>query len=105
MKQEYARRTLTMAGIVAAGFVVAVSSAAAQTAPATTATSATAANKDSGGVLTTSLTKNNKSRNTSTADMVNEAIQRSQMRSERLRTTGKLEQFGSEDPFTFNPAQ
>src|SRR5262245_20984323 len=102
MKQEYTRRTLTMAGIMAAGLVVAVSSAAAQTATATTTTTAT---KDSGGVLTTSLTKNNKPRNTSTADMVNEAIQRSQMRSERLRTGGTLERFGSEDPFTFNPAQ
>jgi len=102
MKQECTRRALTMAGIMAAGFVVAVSSAAAQTATATTTTTA---NKDSGGVLTTSVTKNNKPRNTSTADMVIEAIQRSQMRTERLRTTGKLEQFGSEDPFTFNPAQ
>jgi hypothetical protein len=36
--------------------------------------------------------------------MIQEAIQRSQARTQRLRTQGVPEQFGSEEPFSFNPA-
>jgi len=39
----------------------------------------------------------------STPQMVKEAIQRSQARSQKLLTLGRPEQWGSEEPFTFNP--
>jgi len=35
--------------------------------------------------------------------MVKEAIQRSQARSQKLLLQGTQEQWGSEEPFTFNP--
>jgi hypothetical protein len=41
----------------------------------------------------------------STPRMVKEAIQRSQARSEKLRTLGRPEQWGSEEPFTFDPTK
>jgi hypothetical protein len=37
---------------------------------------------------------------TATPLMIEEAIQRSQARSEKLRTLGRPEQWGSEEPFT-----
>jgi hypothetical protein len=40
-------------------------------------------------------------RTSATPDMIEEAIQRSLARSERLRTLNRPEQFGSEEPFTF----
>jgi len=44
-------------------------------------------------------------RTEATPQMIEEAIQRSQARTERLRTTGRPEQFGSEEPFTFDPTR
>src|SRR5215475_6719987 len=38
-----------------------------------------------------------------TPQMIQEAIKRSQARSQKLKTEGKAEQFGSEEPFTFDP--
>jgi hypothetical protein len=37
--------------------------------------------------------------------MIEEAIQRSQARTEKLRTTGKPERFGSEEPFVYSPTR
>ena len=39
-----------------------------------------------------------------TAEMVNEAIQRSQARAAKQLETGRAQQWGSEEPFTYNPA-
>lgn len=39
-----------------------------------------------------------------TAEMVNEAIQRSQERAAKELQTGRAQQWGSEEPFTYNPA-
>ena len=38
-----------------------------------------------------------------TADMVNEAIQRSQARAAKAQQSGVPEQWGSEEPFTYDP--
>jgi len=40
-----------------------------------------------------------------TPAMILEAIQRSQARSDKLRSNGKAEQFGSEEPFIFDAAR
>ena len=40
---------------------------------------------------------------TATPEMIAEAIQRSLARTEKQRAMGRPEQFGSEEPFTFNP--
>jgi hypothetical protein len=37
--------------------------------------------------------------------MILEAIQRSQARSDKLRASGRAEQFGSEEPFIFDPGK
>ena len=42
-------------------------------------------------------------RTEATPQMIEEAIQRSQARTEKLRTTGRPEAFGSEEPFTYVP--
>ena len=39
-----------------------------------------------------------------TPQMIDEAIQRSQARTARAKATGKPEQWGSEEPFVYNPA-
>ena len=38
-----------------------------------------------------------------TPEMIAEAIQRSLARTEKQRATGRSEEFGSEEPFTFDP--
>ena len=44
-------------------------------------------------------------RTEATPQMIDEAIQRSQARTEKLRTTGRPEAFGSEEPFTYVPGR
>ena len=95
--------TLGLSLALAVGFASAVS---AQTTSSTSTTS-------SAGVLTTttstssatsSTTTVKKKPTSATADMVNEAIQRSQARAAKEAQTGTPQQWGSEEPFTYNPA-
>jgi hypothetical protein len=44
-------------------------------------------------------------RTQATPQMIEEAIQRSKARTEKLRATGRPEQWGSEEPFTFDPSR
>jgi len=89
MKQPYTRRTVMTAGtVVAITCAVAGASASAQTVTPSTSTAATAATKPP---------------TSATPQMINEAIQRSQARSQKFKTQGKPEQWGSEEPFTFDP--
>ena len=79
-----------------------VASAAAWAQTSTTSTSSPA------GVLststgTTSLTGVKKKPTSATADMINEAIQRSEARAAAQAATGRPQQWGSEEPFTYNP--
>ena len=95
--------TLGLSLALAVGFASAVS---AQTTSSTSTTS-------SAGVLTTttstssatsSTTTVKKNPTSATADMVNEAIQRSQARAAKEAQTGTPQQWGSEEPFTYDPA-
>jgi hypothetical protein len=86
----------TISGVLtAAALALACAPVAAQTATTTTSTAPTTS--------TSSATK--KPPTSATADMVNEAIQRSQARAAKARQTGTPEQFGSEEPFTYDPAK
>ena len=104
MKQDCTRRELTMAAAIAAVVALAGSSALAQTATTTDTTAATATTPtaSSAGVLTTAASK---PAGGATPEMISEAIQRSQARSDNLKKNNKPEQWGSEEPFTFNPAK
>lgn len=44
-------------------------------------------------------------RTTATPDMIKEAIERSHARTEKLRSQGRVEQWGSEEPFSYNPTR
>jgi hypothetical protein len=72
----------------AAVFVIAGPPASAQDATTTTATE-----------TTTSATTQSRPRTTATPEMIDEAIQRSLARTEKLRTLSRPEQWGSEEPF------
>jgi hypothetical protein len=68
----------------------------------------TATTSSSAGVLTTSSTATSsttvkKKPTSATPDMINEAIQRSEARAAKEAATGKPQQWGSEEPFTYNP--
>jgi hypothetical protein len=96
MNPQYTSLKLMIAGALAAtAFAIGIPSASAQTATST-ATSTDAS---------TAAAKPRKPRATATPEMIAEAIQRSKARTERLLATGKPEQFGSEEPFTFDPAR
>ncbi|MGB9365176.1 MAG: hypothetical protein WCE79_04095 [Xanthobacteraceae bacterium] len=63
----------------------------------------------SAGVLSTSSTTTTstgvkKKPSSATPDMINEAIQRSEARAAKEAATGKPQQWGSEEPFTYNAA-
>ena len=97
MKQMQTPLKLMIAGTAVAAFAIAASAQTATTAD-------TAATADAFTVAPPQTFSATGKPTSSTPQMVQEAIQRSQARSERLRTQGVPEQFGSEEPFTFNPA-
>jgi len=80
--------------------------AAAVSALAITASAQTSTTSSSAGVLSTATptTSAQKKPTTATPDMVNEAIQRSQARAAREQVNGTPQKWGSEEPFTYNPA-
>ena len=98
MKQMHIPRRLMLSGSVAAAVLaVAGPSASAQTATATaTPTTSSAA----AGDLTT---KSAAPKGASTSQMVQEACQRQRARTAKFLQSGIPEQWGSEEPFTFNP--
>ena len=91
MKQMHIPRRLMLSGGVAAA-VLAVAGLAVWAQTTTTSTSA--------GVLTTSAAAPNGS---ATPQMIQEACQRQRARTAKFLQSGTPEQFGSEEPFTFNP--
>jgi hypothetical protein len=78
-----------LAGAMAAPLFVASTCAAQTAASPAPATTATAPKKPS----------------VATPRMIDEAIQRSQARSAKLRDSNVPEQFGSEEPFTYTPGK
>lgn len=71
------------------------------------ASAQTSTTSSSAGVLTTSATTSattvKKKPTSATADMVNEAIQRSEARAAKEAAGGTPQKWGSEEPFTYNP--
>src|SRR5262245_49537640 len=97
MKQEHTRRKSITAGIVAvAAFAIVGQSASAQD---STTTSTTTTSSLSAGNLATASGKVT----SATEQMIQEACQRQKARTEKFLKFGILEQFGSEEPFTFDP--
>ena len=87
------RRLMLSGGVAAAVFAVAGLYALAQT---TTTTSRTA------GVLSTSATA---PKGSATPAMIQEACQRQRARTAKFLQFGTPEQWGSEEPFTFDPSK
>ena len=82
--------TLMIVGAAGAlAFALIASPASAQTAPSQPTTPAPAPKKPT----------------SATPQMIEEAIQRSQARSAKAAATGKPEQWGSEEPFTYVPGK
>ena len=86
--------------ITLAAAMVASATAWAQTSTTGTSSSAGVLSSSTG---TTSATGVRKKPTSATADMINEAIQRSEARAAAEAQTGKPQQWGSEEPFAYNP--
>ena len=89
MNQRQTLRLLISSAVVSTAIVVVSLSASAQTATTTTTT-------------TTTSTTAVKKPTTATAQMIQEACQRQKARTAKLLQSGVPEQFGSEEPFTFD---
>ena len=93
--------TLGLSLALAIGFATAAS--AQTTSAASTPTTSTAGNLST--ATPTASTAGVKRKPTSaTPDMINEAIQRSKARAAAEAATGRAQQWGSEEPFTYSPA-
>lgn len=89
---------LSTVGALAVAVAVAATPASAQTTSPGNLTTAAPTATTSGTAV------KQKPRATATPEMVNEAIQRSEARAARERTSGVPQKWGSEEPFTYNPA-
>src|SRR5262245_62086005 len=98
MKQMHIPRRLMLSGSVAAAvFAVAGLSASAQTATTAAPTTSTAT---AAGDLTT---RSAAAKGPATAQMIQHACQRQRARTAKFLQSGIPEQWGSEEPYTFNP--
>ena len=98
--------TRILTSSISGALAVAAAVLAGATASAQTATSS-ATTSSSAGVLsssTTTATAAKKKPTSATPDMINEAIQRSEARAAKEAATGQPQQWGSEEPFTYNSA-
>jgi hypothetical protein len=98
MKQMHIPRSLLLSASVVAVLAVSGLSASAQTMTPTTST----ATAPHAGDLTTSTTA---PKGGATAQMIQEACQRQRVRTARFLQSGVPEQWGSEEPFTFDPSK
>ena len=99
MKQRHAPLKLTISGaVIAAALAVVGLSASAQT---TTTIMTTTTSAATAGNLTTATAK--KPPTSATPQMIQEACQRSKARRAKFLQNGTPEQWGSEEPFTFDP--
>jgi phage-related minor tail protein len=99
MKQMHMPRKLMMSGSVAAAiFAVAALPVSAQDATTTTSTMESTSLTTSTSTSSTSTKKT-----TATEQMIQEACQRQKARTAKFLQFGILEEFGSEEPFTFDP--
>jgi hypothetical protein len=102
MRNRIIINSLGAAAAGALGFIFIVSPAAAQTVTSQTATSQTAIDQPT---ATTSVLAKRKKPSSATPPMIDEAIQRTQARAAKAAATGKPEEFGSEEPFTYVPGK
>jgi len=100
MKQMHIPRRLMLSGSVVAVLAVSGLSASAQTTTPTTSTASTSSR--SAGDLTTASTA---PKGGATPQMIQEACQRQRARTAKFLQSGIPEQFGSEEPFTFDPSK
>jgi hypothetical protein len=98
MKQMYIPRRLMLSASIAAVLAVSGLSASAQTTTPTTST----ATSPKAGDLTTATTA---PKGGATAQMIQEACQRQRVRTARFLQSGVPEQWGSEEPFKFDPTK
>jgi len=100
-------RTMTRTQFLISG-ALALAATALASITASAQTSTTSSTTSSAGVLSTSSTATGttvkKKPTSATADMINEAIQRSEARAAKEAATGIPQKWGSEEPFTYNPA-
>jgi hypothetical protein len=100
MKQMHIPRRLMLSGSVVAALAVSGLSASAQTTTPTTSTASTSSR--SAGDLSTASTA---PKGGATPQMIQEACQRQRARTAKLLQSGVPEQFGSEEPFKFDPSK
>src|ERR1041384_973071 len=98
----------TMNQITTLGLSLALAAGLPSAASAPTTTSSTSPTSSAGVLATSNSTSSStttvkKKPTSATADMVNEAIQRSQARAAKEAQTGTPQQWGSEEPFTYDP--
>jgi hypothetical protein len=95
--------TLGLSLALAIGF--ATTASAQTTSAASTPTTSTAGNLTTATPTTTTsgTAVKRKPPTSATPDMINEAIQRSEARAAKQLETGRAQQWGSEEPFTYNP--
>lgn len=98
---KHTARLSIVGALSAAAIVSAAVAVSAQTASSSSSTASSA------GVLSSSTATaaaQKRKPTTATPDMVNEAIQRSEARAAREAASGTPQKWGSEEPFTYNPA-
>jgi hypothetical protein len=101
--QEITMKRSTFLKLAAGGALAAAALATAGPSLAQTTSSSTSAASSAGTLSTATVGARRPSAN-ATPDMINEAIQRSQARAAKFQQQGIPEKFGSEEPFTYNPA-
>lgn len=100
MKQMHIPRRLMLSGsVAAAAFAVAGLSASAQTTTTTTTTTSAMSSPHAGDLTTASTAP----KGSATPEMIQEACQRQRARTAKFLQFGTPEQWGSEEPFTFDP--
>ena len=101
MKQTHIPRRVMLSGSVAAVFAVAGLSASAQTTTSSAPMPSPTSNPHAGDLTTAA----NAPKGGATPQMIQEACQRQRARTAKFLQSGVPEQFGSEEPFTFEPSK
>jgi hypothetical protein len=96
--------TLGLSLALAIGFATAASAQTTSSSAGNLTTATTSTSTTSTSTTSSTSTTAAKKPTSATAEMVNEAIQRSQARAAKELETGRAQQWGSEEPFVYNPA-
>ncbi len=96
--------TLGLSLALAIGFATSASAQTTSSSAGNLTTAAPASTTSSTSSTSSTTAATPRKPTSATAEMINEAIQRSQARAAREVETGRAQQWGSEEPFTYNPA-